>query len=68
MTGAPKNQGTAQRIKNPFPDPVGLFGAPWRPFWIFEVLIDGMIELKNLFSKNCFFLGLSLIAKLSSSW
>ena len=21
-----------------FPDPVSNFGAPWRPFWIFEVL------------------------------
>ena len=27
----------------PFPDPVGHFGAPWRPFWIFEVLVEGMI-------------------------
>ena len=35
-----------------FPDFVGHFGAPWRPFWIFEVLIEGMIESKNLFGKS----------------
>ena len=34
---------------DPFPDPVGHFGAPWRPFWIFEVLKEGMIESKNIF-------------------
>ena len=33
-------------------DPVGHFEAPWWPFWIFEVLIEGMIESKNLFSKS----------------
>ena len=37
---------------DPFPDPVGHFGAPWRPFWIFEVLIEGMMESKKLFSKS----------------
>ena len=36
-----------------FPDPVGHFGAPWRPFWIFGVLIEGMMESKNLFSESC---------------
>ena len=36
-----------------FPDPVGHFGAPWWPFWIFEVLIEGMIKSKNLFSESC---------------
>ena len=39
----PKNLGVIT-----FPDPVGHFGAPWRPLWIFEVLIEGMIESKNL--------------------
>ena len=34
---------TALRV-DPFPDPVGHFGAPWWPFWIFEVLIEGMVE------------------------
>ena len=24
---------------DPFPDPVGHFGAPWRPFWISRPLI-----------------------------
>ena len=24
---------------DPFPDPVGHFGAPWRPLWIFRPLI-----------------------------
>ena len=28
-------------------DPVSHFGAPWRPFWIFEILIEGMIESKT---------------------
>ena len=37
---------------DPFPDPVGHFGAPWPPFWILEVLIEGMMESKNLFSKS----------------
>ena len=39
LKGAPQNLGV-----DPFPDPVGHFGAPWRPFWIFEVLIEGMVE------------------------
>ena len=46
-TGAPKNLGVDQ-----FPGPVGHFGAPLQPFWIFEVLIEGMMESKNLFSKS----------------
>ena len=37
---------------NPFPDPVDHFGAPWRPFLIFEVLIEGMMDSKNLFSES----------------
>ena len=44
--GAPKNQEV-----DPFPDPVGHFGAPWRPFLIYEVFIEGMRELKNLLVK-----------------
>ena len=34
LTGAPNNLGL-----DPFPDPVGHFGAPWRPFWISRPLI-----------------------------
>ena len=37
--GLPQNLGVAT-----IPDTVGLFGAPWHPFWIFEVLIEGMIQ------------------------
>ena len=44
----PKNLGV-----DTFPDPVGLFGAPWRPFWILEVLQEGMIESKSLFYGSC---------------
>ena len=33
---------------DPFPDPVSHFEAPLWPFWIFEVLIEGMIESKKL--------------------
>ena len=47
MTGAPNNLGVDH-----LQDLVGHFGAPWRPFWIFEVLIEGMIESKNLFSES----------------
>ena len=43
----PKNLGV-----NTIPDPIGHFGAPWQLFWIFEVLIGGMIEPKNSFSNN----------------
>ena len=39
MMGTPKNLGVYM-----FPDPVGHFAAPCRPFWIFEVLIEGKIE------------------------
>ena len=28
----------------PFPDPVGHFGSPWWPFWIFKVLKQAMVE------------------------
>ena len=42
MTGAPKNLGV-----NPFADTVGNFEAFCRPFWIFEVIIEGMIEFKK---------------------
>ena len=34
--------------KDHFPDPVGHLGAAWRPLWIFEVLIGGMMESKKL--------------------
>ena len=44
LTGVPKNRGA-----QPFPDPVGHFGAPGQPFWIFAVLEDGMIESKTYF-------------------
>ena len=36
LTGAPKNHGV-----HTFLDPVGHFGAPWWPFGIFVVLIEG---------------------------
>ena len=36
---------------DPFPDPVGHFGAPWWPFWIFEVLKEGMMESKTYLAK-----------------
>ena len=39
---APKNLG-----EDPFPDPVGHFGAPWWPFWIIDALIEGIIESKT---------------------
>ena len=45
--GAPKNLGV-----DPFPDPVGHFRAARRPFLIFEVLIEGMIESENLFTER----------------
>ena len=48
LTRVPKNLGV-----HAVSDPVGHFGAPWRPFWIFEVLEEGMIESKNLFSESC---------------
>ena len=44
MTGAPKNLGVDH-----FPDNAGHFGAP---FLVFEVLIEEMIESKNLFSES----------------
>ena len=47
LTGAPQNLGV-----DPFPVPVGHFGAPWRPFWIFEVLIEGMVKQRNLFCES----------------
>ena len=45
---SPKNLGGDH-----FPDTVGHFWAPWWPFWIFEVPIEGIIESKNLFSESC---------------
>ena len=42
---APKNLGV-----DTFPDPVVHFGAPWWPFWIFEVPIEEIIK-KN-FRRN----------------
>ena len=46
LTGAPKILAV-----DSFADPVGHFEAPWRPIWIFEVLIEGMIESKTYLSK-----------------
>ena len=43
----PKNLGAHH-----FPDPIGNFGALWWPFWIFEVLEEGMMESKKIFSKR----------------
>ena len=43
MTGVPKNLGV-----DTFPDPVGHFGAPWRPFWILRPLIGRNPEQYNL--------------------
>ena len=34
-----------------FPDPVGHFGAPWWPFLIFEVLIEGVLGSKTYLAK-----------------
>ena len=34
------------------PDPVRHFVATWWPFWIFEVLTEEMVELRNLFYKS----------------
>ena len=45
--GVPNNLGV-----DPFPDSVCHFGAPWQPFWIFEILIEGLMESKNLFSES----------------
>ena len=41
--GAAKNQGV-----QPFTNHVGHFGAPWRPSWIFDVLVEGMIVSNKL--------------------
>ena len=53
---SPKVDGSVQKPRgtpvHPFPDPVGHFVTPWWPFWIFEVLTEGMIESKNLFSES----------------
>ena len=38
--------------KKPFPDTLGHFGSPWQPFWIFEVLMEEMIESKCIFCKS----------------
>ena len=43
LTLVPKNLGV-----HPFPDHVGHFGAPYRSFGIFEVLIEGINESKKL--------------------
>ena len=48
LMGAPKNQEVGT-----YSDPISHFGAPLQPFWIFEVLIEGMIESKDLLSKSC---------------
>ena len=39
---------------DPFWDPVVHFWAPWWPFWIFEVLIEGMIKSKKKFMQKLF--------------
>merc|ERR1711954_400716 len=36
LTGSPKNLGV-----DTFPDPLRHFGAPWRPFWILQVVRRG---------------------------
>ena len=48
--GVPKNL-----VIHPLPDHVSHFGAPWRIFWIFEVLLEGVgvLGYKHLFSKSC---------------
>ena len=28
------------------------FWGPWQPFWIFEAIIEGMVETKNLLSES----------------
>ena len=48
-----KNEAPNDIELDPFPDPVSHFGAPWRPFWIFQFLIEGVLGSKNLFSKSC---------------
>ena len=40
---APKSLGV-----DPFPDPVRHFLVPWQPFWIFEVLIEEIIEVVSI--------------------
>ena len=47
LMGTPKNLWV-----DLFSDPVGHFGAPWKPFWIFEVFTEVMIESKNLFCES----------------
>ena len=47
LTGAAKDLGVDH-----FQDPIGHFKAPSWLFWIFEVLIEGMMESKNLFSES----------------
>ena len=45
--------GSAQnQMADPFPDPVGHFGTSWQSFGMFEVLKEGIIESKNLFSES----------------
>ena len=55
--GAPKNLGV-----HPFPDSVSHFGIPLWLLRIFKVLIEGMTELKNFFSKSCSFGGIDLFS------
>ena len=43
---------------DPFPDPVGHFGAPWRPFCISRPLIGRVLGSKTLFSESDSNLGL----------
>ena len=51
MTGAPNNLGL-----DPFPDPVGHFGPPWRPFCVSrnsDWSKYGVLGSKNLFRESC---------------
>ena len=48
-----KVDGSAQNIGvDPFPDPVGHFGTPGRPVWMFEVLIKRIMESLKLLNDS----------------
>ena len=50
---------------DPFPDPVGHFVAPWRPFWILQVSYVSdrrSARIKNLFSESCLGAELEIVA------
>ena len=49
---------SAQKSRGrPILDPIDHFRVPWRPFWNFEFLIEGVIESKTYCAK------LTLVAK-----